>query len=216
MASAKHRRTSEEIEDSPTEVKGRARSANQPQADNKKKRSVFYEILSYIATIALVFFLTAALKLYVIDIYSVPTGSMIPTIEIDDRILSEKVSPHFSPVRPKEVVTFNDPVTEGRILVKRVIAVGGQTIDLIGGYVYVDGIVVDEPYTHGKPTYPLVPLRGVDIDYPFTVPEGTIWVMGDNRTDSLDSRYFGAVSEELITGRSLVVVWPIDHFGGFD
>ncbi|MCL2883223.1 MAG: signal peptidase I [Coriobacteriia bacterium] len=175
------------------------------------------ETLEIVITVAIVLIVSAALKLFVIDIYSVPTGSMIPTIELNDRIFTEKITPHFHNTKPQEIVTFQDPMDATRILVKRVIAIGGQTVDLRNGVVYIDNVAQDEPYTHGKPSYPLDNLAGnVGIVYPYTVPDGMIWVMGDNRTDSSDSRYFGPISENDVMAHALGVVWPLNHFGGFN
>ena len=94
-----------------------------------------------------------------------------------------------------------------------VIAVGGQTVDLRDGRVYVDGVLQDEPYTRGEPSYPLTPYYGLTIDYPYTVPEGGLWVMGDNRTNSADSRAFGAIPLESVTGHAVLRYWPLDRIG---
>ena len=95
------------------------------------------------------------------------------------------------------------------MLIKRVIATGGQTVDLRDGAVYVDGVRLDEPYTQGKPSNDL----NSGIQYPYVVPEGYVWVMGDNRTNSADSRAFGAVNMEDITGRAVFRYWPLDRIG---
>ena len=104
----------------------------------------------------------------------------------------------------------------GRVLIKRCIAVGGQTVDLVDGRVVVDGVALDEPYTRGLPSEPLKTALGVEVSYPYTVPEGHLWVMGDNRTNSNDSRYFGAVDEDTLTGRAALVYWPFNNFGLLD
>ena len=94
------------------------------------------------------------------------------------------------------------------------IACEGQTVDLKDGKVVVDGQELKEPYTEGKPSYPItnqgVGPQGV-IRYPFTVPAHHIWVMGDNRTNSLDSRYFGAVDTREVSSRAAWIFWPFDH-----
>lgn len=90
---------------------------------------------------------------------------------------------------------------------------GGQTVDLRDGRVYVDGVLQDEPYTRGEPSYPLTPYYGLTIDYPYTVPEGGLWVMGDNRTNSQDSRYFGAIKESSVTGKAIFIYWPLTDVG---
>ncbi len=95
--------------------------------------------------------------------------------------------------------------------VDRCIAVGGQTVDINDedGLVYVDGVALREPYTDGLPTYTLAS----DVSYPYTVPEGMMWMMGDNRTNSQDSRYFGAVSVASAEARSVAVLWPLGDVG---
>ena len=95
------------------------------------------------------------------------------------------------------------------MLIKRVIATGGQTVDLRDGVVYVDGVPLDEPYTQGKPSNDL----NSGITYPYTVPEGHVWVMGDNRTNSADSRAFGAIPLESVTGHAVLRYWPLDRIG---
>lgn len=153
------------------------------------------------------------LRTFVAMAYVVPTGSMLDTIQEGDVLLGEKVSLNFRDPEPGDVVTFRSPL-DGDTLIKRVIAVGAQTVDLVGGVVYVDGEALDEPYTEGKPTYSLSDLEGsAQISYPYTVPEGTVWVMGDNRTNSKDSRYFGAVSVDDVTSRAVFIYWPLSHIG---
>ena len=88
-----------------------------------------------------------------------------------------------------------------------------QKVDLIDGLVYVDGVPLDEPYTQGKPSEPLKTAVDVDISYPYTIPDGHIWVMGDNRTSSADSRYFGPIPVSSVSGRAAMIYWPLDHIG---
>ena len=152
-------------------------------------------------------------KTFVATPYVVPTGSMRDTIVEGDTLLGERVSLYFGDPEAGDIVTFDSPL-DGETLIKRVIAVGGQTVDLVDGSVYVDGEKLDEPYTEGKPSYSLSDLPGsAGIEYPYEVPEGCVWVMGDNRTDSKDSRYFGAVSVDDVTSRALFIYWPLDHMG---
>lgn len=152
-------------------------------------------------------------KTFVATPYVVPTGSMRDTIVEGDTLLGERVSLYFGDPEAGDIVTFDSPI-DGETLIKRIIAVGGQTVDLVDGSVYVDGERLDEPYTEGKPSYSLSDLPGsAGIEYPYEVPEGCVWVMGDNRTDSKDSRYFGAVSVDDVTSRALFIYWPLDHMG---
>lgn len=179
-----------------------------------KKRSLFGEIIETIVIFAVAFLIIWLLKLFVVEPFTIPTGSMEPTIEIGDYVFAEKVSYYFDDVQPGQIVTFADPDGTDQTLIKRCIAVGGQTVDLRNGQVFVDGVALDEPYVYGKLTTPLpVTLNNMDIDYPYTVPEGYIWVMGDNRTNSADSRYFGAIPEDSVSGHAFFTYWPFSSFG---
>ena len=167
-------------------------------------------IASLVLVVGLAFLLAQAAKTFVFQGYEVPSASMESTIEVGDMFISEKVSYYFREPQAGDVITFQDPDVPGRTLVKRVIAVGGQTVDLSSsdGVVYVDGQALDEPYATGG-SYPLIS----DISYPYTVPEGCLWVMGENRENSQDSRYFGAVKASTVTGHAVFTYWPIAHVG---
>jgi signal peptidase I len=187
-----------------------------PVVLKRKQRRVLREIVEILVIIAIAVVVTTLLRTFVIDNYEIPTGSMEPTIAKGDRLFAEKVTYYFGePVRG-EIVTFDDPTNDDRVLIKRCIATGGQTIDLRDGKVIVDGIILDEPYTHDKPTLPLDPMPGQSITYPYTVPKGSVWMMGDNRTNSLDSRYFGPVPSESLIGKALFRMLPLDRFGPID
>ena len=128
------------------------------------------------------------LRTFVFGVYYVPSGSMLDTIHEGDLLLGERVSLAFDDPNPGDIVT----------------------IDLRDGVVYVDGEALDEPYVGGRPTESLSDLAGSEgITYPYVVPEGTVWVMGDNRTNSKDSRYFGPVSVDDVTSRARFIYWPI-------
>ena len=168
---------------------------------------------SLLLTIVLAIVLTFFVRTFLIDSYEIPSGSMEQTIQVGDRLIAEKVSYRFRNPEPGEIVTFSfteDGVTN--ILIKRVIAVEGQTVDLIDGVVYVDGVALDEPYTDGLPSYPLGGAEN-PISYPVTVPSGCIWVMGDNRTNSRDSRVIGPISVDDVTSRALFIFWPPADIG---
>lgn len=169
--------------------------------------------VEFLVIVALIVGCAYLLRTYVITPYEVPSGSMETTIMSDDRIFSEKISYYSRDVQVGDIVTFDDPEVDGRTLVKRVVATGGQTIDLVDGVVYVDGEAAFEPYTNGQQSYPLSTAADVTVEYPYTVPDGYIWVMGDNRGNSADSRYFGAVPVSSVTGHVCFIYWPFQHFG---
>ncbi len=172
-----------------------------------------HRLLSFLITVVVIILLAVGLRTFVFQAYEIPSGSMEDTIETGDLVFAEKVSYYFSSPSQGDIVTFDDPLQDSRVLIKRVIAVGGQTIDLIDGQVYVDGVMLDEPYTEGKRTDPLMPPAGINISYPYTVPEGQLWVMGDNRTNSQDSRYFGSVDASTVTSKAVLTYWPLRDFG---
>lgn len=185
-----------------------------PVQEPKKRSSLLRTVAEFAIALAIAVVLTWLIKTFLIEPYEVPTGSMETTIMTGDKVLSEKVTLNFDPVHSGDVVVFADVVMPGRILVKRVIAVGGQTVDLRDGHVFVDGNQLYEPYTNGQDSLPLQQhFNNMNITYPYTVPEGSLWVMGDNRENSADSRYFGPVTENSVYARVLMVFWPLENIG---
>lgn len=173
--------------------------------------------LEWVITIAVGVTLALLVRAFVAEVYIVPSGSMLDTIQEGDRLVGEKVTYRASTPKRGDVVTFDDPDQPGTTLIKRVVAVAGDTVDLRNGSVYVNGKKLSEPYTEGKPSYPLEQYSSTldgPISYPYTVPKGRIWVMGDNRTNSLDSRYFGAVSTDSVSSRAVFIFWPFKDARG--
>ena len=171
-------------------------------------------LLSLVLMVVVVALITIGLRVFVFVPYEIPSGSMEDTIMPGDMVFSEKISYYTRAPQRGDIVTFSDPQVAGRTLIKRVIATEGQVVDLVDGKVVVSGVVLDEPYTSGRESWPLdYTAPDVDVTFPYTVPEGHVWVMGDNRTASQDSRYFGAIPISSITGRAAVVYWPISDIG---
>ena len=174
-----------------------------------ESRGFLSGVIEMVITVAVALAVALLLRTFVFEVYEVPTGSMLETIQEGDRLVGEKVTYRYGEPKQGDIVTFANPDGSDTTLIKRVIATGGQTVNLVDGVVYVDGVALDEPYTLGKASYPLdYSLTGVSVSFPYTVPEGSVWVMGDNRTNSLDSRYFGAVSVDDITSRAVFIFWP--------
>jgi signal peptidase I len=130
---------------------------------------------------------------------------MHETLLEGDRVLVNKVSYHLHDVHRGDVVVFRRPPdfpVDDDDLIKRVVAVPGETVEAHGGKVYVDGAPLTEPYVEPA-------CRGTS-DFPqVTVPPGKLWVMGDNRCNSSDSRVFGPIDEKLVVGRAFVLAWPV-------
>jgi signal peptidase I len=182
-----------------------------PAATQKQEQSFGRWLIETAVLVALAFALAYGIRTLLVEPFIVPTGSMIPTIQIGNRVLAEKVSFRFvREPRYGDIVVFPDPKGEHPHLIKRVIATGGQTVDLRNGKVFVDGQQLDEPYTHGQPSFPLMS----EISFPLEVPAGDIWVMGDNRTNSGDSRVFGPITVKSVEGHAVWTYWPLSAFGG--
>lgn len=184
--------------------------------NDETKGSTARGVLEWVVVLAAALGIALLLRTFVVETFIVPSGSMLDTIQEGDTLIGEKVSYYTRTPEAGEIVTFKDPEDPDTTLIKRVIATGGQTVNLVDGTVYVDGEALDEPYTEGKPSYPLPQQSALvgEISYPYTVPEGSIWVMGDNRTNSLDSRYFGAVQVSDVTSHALFIFWPFTDAKG--
>lgn len=192
-------------------------SAEDLEAYYDEKPSFLGRLFEFILTIVIALVLMVVVRTFLIDSYVVPSGSMLQTIQLGDRLIGEKISYRLRGPEQGEIITFYDPdpTKAGTTLIKRVIATEGQTVELTGGVVYVDGVALTETYVQGQ-TMPLAgyaPNLDAAIVYPYTVPEGCVWVMGDNRENSLDSRYFGPVKLEDVTSRALIIYWPPEDAG---
>jgi signal peptidase I len=138
----------------------------------------------------------------------IPSESMETTLLTNDRVLVNKVSYRLHDINRGDIVVFERPDDEPgaiRDLIKRVIALPGETVEARDGSIFINGQRLVEPYLD----------EGVITDdfSPTVVPEGEIFVMGDNRGNSQDSRWFGTVSEERVVGRAFVLFWPIGRVG---
>ena len=164
------------------------------------------------------------LRTFVVQTFFIPSGSMEPTLQIGDRILVNKLSYHLHGVDRGNIVVFSRPPAENcggpevNDLVKRVIGMPGETISLARGDVYVDGKPLDEswlPSSEQNSTEPGPGGTPYSLAHPYRVPAGDYFVMGDNRDDSCDSRYWGPIPKSLIVGKVEVRVWPISSFTFF-
>lgn len=166
----------------------------------------------WVVVLVLAVGVAVVLRTFVIQTYSIPSGSMIPTLMVGDRILVDKLSYDLHPVHRGDVVVFATPPKEVAILdvkdlVKRVIGLPGETISSgPHGEVLIDGKVIDQPWltaaARADPGPPIMTQK---------IPAGDVFVMGDNRGSSDDSRDYGPVSESLIVGRAVLGFWPLSR-----
>jgi signal peptidase I len=156
-------------------------------------------------------------RAFLFQAFWIPSASMEPTLHEGDRVLVNKLSYDLHDVHRGDVVVFKRPIEPGELigdhpenqisdLIKRVVGLPGDTIESRDGDVYVNGERLDEPYLPAD-----TPTEGLDRQ---EVPEGTVFVMGDNRTNSHDSRAFGPIDQSSIVGRAFVRFYPLDDIGG--
>ena len=171
-------------------------------------------IIEWLVVLSAALLLALGVRTYVAQMFFIPSGSMLPTLQVGDRIVVDKLSYDFHGVQRGDIVVFRRPPLEHADysdLVKRVIGLPGDTISSVDGRVYIDGRPLHEPWLpEPTPVTSPSPLPyAFSLNHPYTVPPGYYYVMGDNRTDSEDSRYFGPISGSLIVGKMAFVVWPL-------
>ena len=132
----------------------------------------------------------------------IPSGSMEPTLQVFDRFLIDKVSFHLTGVQRGDIVEFTTPAAPDYPVIKRVIGLPGDTIECRAGTVFRDGAALAEPYLEASTTTE-------DCVEPLTVPSGEIFVLGDHREVSQDSRTWGTIPLEAVDGRLLTKIWPL-------
>ena len=164
--------------------------------------------------------LALLLRAFLVEVFVIPSGSMEPTLMIDNRVVVYKLGYRLHDVNRGDVVVFDNPGRGTGVddLIKRVVALGGETFELRDGRVYIDGARLEEPYLEsGESTFPKMPIPGcVNEADPMRceVPEGMVLMLGDSREDSRDSRFFGPVDTDDIVGRAFMKIWPPSDIGG--
>jgi len=202
--------------DEPTRPPGRpwafedlpyARDAAPVEVQPSTRRARVRSAVEWVAIIVGAFAVAFLIKTFLLQAFTIPSESMQATLSVGDRVLVNKLSYKLHDVNRGDLVVFDRPPTESSTevdhLIKRVIALGGETIETRDGRIYIDDQPLDEPYLDDGD-------MNADIDRQ-TVPDEHVFVMGDNRDDSRDSRVFGPIPESLIVGRAFVRVWPIPH-----
>ncbi len=194
--------------------------------DMAPRRTLFFKkIWDFVDAIAVALVLAVHIIQYVIQAYYIPTGSMEDTLQVGDHLFVEKIT--YGPVIPQmifmkkplhlwclgirkvkrgDIVIFRPPTDEDKDYIKRVIAVPGDDFEIKNGRVYINGKAQDEPYVKGiTRTFNFMPDKSNEIQG--IVPPGKVVVLGDNRENSQDSRYFGYLNINRIKGKAFVLYW---------
>ena len=145
---------------------------------------------------------------FVIEAFYIPSKSMVPTLEVGDRVFVNKFIYRFHEPKRDDIIVFKSigDSTEGgqEDLIKRVVGLPGDEISVQDGVLFVNGERQEEPYVNPR-------LPDTSSFAPMTVPKGEVFLMGDNRADSRDSRFFGPVPFENIEGEAFIIFWPPGH-----
>jgi len=174
-------------------------------------------VREYAEALGVALLLALVIRTFVVQAFKIPSGSMLPTLQIGDHILVNKFIygprlevpltqlslgqlPGFREPRAGDVVVFIYPKERDKDFIKRIVAVAGQTVEARGNTLVIDGKQVEDPHAHYE--------KRDHVDFgPYTVPAGHVFVMGDNRDESYDSRFWGPVPIQDIKGLAMVIYW---------
>lgn len=188
-------------------------TASQTQVE---KRSHWWSRLSKpqrenLQVLAIALVLAIVIRLFIAEPRYIPSDSMVPTLEIGDRLVVEKVSYYLRPPKTGDVVVFDPPpllqeygYAPDKAFIKRVIGQPGNVVQVQAGVVYLNGQPLAESYIAEPPNYEMPPVQ---------VPADRYFVMGDNRNNSNDSHVWGFLPQQNIIGRAVFRFFPIDRFG---
>ncbi len=151
--------------------------------DQKKHKTILRDIFEWAFAIALAYVIAYFVTHVLIINTVVPSESMQPTINVNDRLITNRLAYTFSEPKRGDVIVFPSPDEEGVLFVKRIIGLPNETVDIIDGEVFIDGVKIEEEYVSS-------PITDRTKNSSYTVPEGSVFVMGDNRANSIDARYW--------------------------
>lgn len=165
-----------------------------------KKKSPLRELLESLIIAVL---LAVIIRMFILQPFYIPSGSMEPTLQIGDRIIVSKISYRFYEPDRGDIVVFKYPLDPKRDFVKRLIGKGGETVAIKNSKLYINGRQVPEDYLPA----------GLEFDDfgPVKIPEGHYLMLGDNRNNSDDSRVWGPLPGELVVGKAVLVYWPLNR-----
>ena len=187
---------------------------------NSKSKSTFRE---YAEAIGMALLLALFIRTFIVQAFKIPSGSMIPTLQIGDHILVNKLAygvripflerylAGFQKVQRGDVIVFIFPEDRSKDFIKRVVGVSGDSVEVRGKKIYLNGAQVDDPHAHFEGDDPQAAGLPSRDDYgPRTVPDNHVFVMGDNRDRSYDSRFWGFVSLDEVRGKAFLIYWSWD------
>ncbi len=171
------------------------------QGPAPKTKSVLRE---YAEALIVAILLALVIRTFIVQAFVIPSGSMLPTLQIGDYVLVNKFLYYFRPIHRGDIIVFKYPKNEAEDFIKRVVGLPGETLDIRGRQVFINGKPLDEPYaTYSAPSalrsVTQAPLGSLHI------PPGKLFVMGDNRDNSLDSRFWGLLDQSKVEGKAMLI-----------
>lgn len=202
-------------------VPGEGEADGEP-AKEPARKSTTRNMVEWLVVVGGAILVAVLIRAFVLQTFWIPSPSMATTLVKNDRVIVNKLSYRLHDVNRGDVVVFNRPPNEPesdiKDLIKRVVALEGERISIRDGKVHIDGEVLEEPYTRGLETVDNGCSQG-DLTQLYTVegllvPVDHVFVLGDNRVNSGDGRCFGPIAEDLIVGRAFFKIWPPGNIGG--
>jgi signal peptidase I len=203
--------------DKATKAKERSRVESQ---ETVKSKSTFRE---YAEAIGMALLLALFIRTFIVQAFKIPSGSMIPTLQIGDHILVNKLAygiriplyghylVDFGKVQRGDVIVFIFPEDRSKDFIKRVVGVAGDTVEIRGKKISLNGKPIEDPHAHFEGDDPQNVLPASRDDFgPTRVPENQLFVMGDNRDRSYDSRFWGFVNLDDVRGKAFLIYWSWD------
>ncbi|NLA36805.1 MAG: signal peptidase I [Actinobacteria bacterium] len=186
--------------------------------DRSASSSLRRQIREWAVVVVLAAAAALAVQTWVVQLYQIPSESMYPTLKPRDRVVVNKLAYRVGSVERGDLIVFRRPESERDApdqpeqMIKRVIGVAGDVVEAREGVVYVDGTPLNETGADGYLSSSVIT---ANLAHPVTVKPGHVFVMGDNRESSRDSRFFGPIKEDEIIGRAVFIGWPPNRWGGF-
>lgn len=209
LAAAK--KSSKLIEATPNDTQPAEETAAQVPAPENEQSKFWQRVRENFQIVAIALALALFIRAFVAEPRYIPSDSMWPTLEISDRLVVEKISYRFRPPAYGEIVVFDPPqqlqiqgYAKDQAFIKRVIATPGQTIQIQNGKVYLNDRSLNEDYIAEPPNYQMEAVK---------VPEGQLFVMGDNRNNSNDSHVWGFLPMQNVIGHACFRFWPLSRLG---
>ena len=176
-------------------------------------------LVEWVGVIGIALVIAIVVRMFLLQQFYISGPSMETTMFTNNRVLVNKLAYQIGDVKRGDVVVFDRATVNGDDvvhddLIKRVIALGGETISIKSCIVYINGTILPEPYLPARDTEMTDPQdRCSTVDIVDTViPQGEFFLMGDNRPQSYDSRMFGPITREMIVGRAFVIIWPVTQW----